>query len=624
MSEGGKKTTRITSSEHLHLPHHFIDKIPDVIVCIDVNGIFRYVSKASESLWGYKPDELIGKRFIDFVAPVDRERSLHVARQMLEGLTVSRFENEYIKKDGDVIPVIWSVHWDSTDQLVYGVARNATDIRDTASMLVLKETLLNESQKLAKMGSWNFDLLTNRITWSEALYDVFDVDKENFWETYGSFLDLVDEEDREFVRNTSERCQKSGDSFNVRYTITTPAGEKRIIEEFGYSEKDATGKIVRLFGTAQNITDRVAAENELKASRERYKKVFHLGPLPMWIYNIQSFAYLDVNQMAIDTYGYSKEEFLTMTIMDIRPEENIPALEKLHWDVSYMSKSHFGVHTHRKKSGELIRMDVTGHRMNYLGYDCMIVVCVDVTENERLNAELVQRAQELEISNADLERFAYVASHDLQEPLRMIASFMALLDKKYHDKLDDKARQYIHFAVDGAKRMRQIILDLLDFSRFGGHEGERESIDLNEIIDEFKLLRRRLIKDKSALLHSDPLPVVWAHRAPITLVFHNLLDNALKYSRTSAQPKISIASSDKGDFWQFSINDNGMGIEPEYFDKIFIIFQRLQSNEFIPGSGMGLAITKRIVESYDGEIWLESKPEVGSTFYFTVRKQRAQ
>lgn len=473
------------------------------------------------------------------------------------------------------------------------------------------------------MGSWNFDFRTDRLTWSDALYDVFEVDRDTFKETHGSFLSLIDDDDRERALDTSRNTQLTGEPFNIRYGITTPSGKKKVVEEFGYCEKDMAGRVVRLFGTAQDITDRVAAENEIRDSRERYKKVFDYDPLPKWIYDLETYTFLDVNQKALETYGYSKDEFLSMTIMDIRPKEDVPQMERLHHDVSHMDKSHFGVYTHLKKNGDRIRMDVTGHSLEYMGRDCMLVVCVDVTQNEHLNEELLKRAKELEISNADLERFAYVASHDLQEPLRMIASFLALLDKKYHDKLDDKARQYIHFAVDGAKRMRQIILDLLEFSRLGGNDGDREHIDLNELVDEFKLLRRRLINETSAVIHCDKLPVILAHRPPVTLVFHNLLDNALNYSKKGVKPEIWVSYLDRGDNWEFAIRDNGEGIEKEYFDKIFVIFQRLHNHESIPGSGMGLATTKRIIESYGGKIWLESTPDEGSTFYFSVPKHPA-
>ena len=223
--------------------------------------------------------------------------------------------------------------------------------------------------------------------------------------------------------------------------------------------------------------------------------------------------------------------------------------------------------------------------------------------------------------NNELEQFAFIASHDLQEPLRMIGSFLTLLEKKYGDKLDDKAKQYIYFAVDGSKRMHRIILDLLDYSRVGRLAELPEKVDLNKIFAEVSNLFSKEIKLKGALLVADPLPVLQTHRSLVYQVFQNLIGNALKYSNTSEQPKIHISCRDLITHWEFSCSDNGIGIEQEYFDKIFIIFQRLHNRESYSGSGVGLAIIKKIIEFLGGKVWVNSTPGNGSVFYFTILKQ---
>lgn len=238
---------------------------------------------------------------------------------------------------------------------------------------------------------------------------------------------------------------------------------------------------------------------------------------------------------------------------------------------------------------------------------------------KELNRSLEEHTKELAASNAELEQFAYVASHDLQEPLRMVTSFLHHLEKKYKDNLDDKANQYIHFAVDGAQRMRQIILDLLQFSRISRFEDDKKMVDLNELVDDYCVLRHKMIKEKSANIIRGTLPKISSYKAPLTQVFHNLIDNALKYSG-NGPPEINIRARDKGSFWEFSIEDNGIGIEEEYFDKIFVIFQRLHNKEEYSGTGMGLAIVKKIVENLGGKIWVESESGKGSKFCFTLSK----
>jgi light-regulated signal transduction histidine kinase (bacteriophytochrome) len=236
---------------------------------------------------------------------------------------------------------------------------------------------------------------------------------------------------------------------------------------------------------------------------------------------------------------------------------------------------------------------------------------------EELNETLKQHAKDLAISNAELEQFAYVASHDLQEPLRMITSFMAQLEKKYGHLVDDKGKQYIHFAIDGAKRMRQIILDLLDFSRVGRTEDDQEEVDVNSIVNETLALNRKSLEETGAKVLFENLPVIRTYRVPFRQVFQNLVGNAIKYHADQA-PVINISCKETKTQYQFAVKDNGIGMAPEYFDKIFIIFQRLHNKDEYSGTGMGLAIAKKIVENLGGKIWVESAVGMGSTFYFTI------
>ncbi len=256
-----------------------------------------------------------------------------------------------------------------------------------------------------------------------------------------------------------------------------------------------------------------------------------------------------------------------------------------------------------------------------------MAIRVDITQRKKaelelkqLNERLQKQTIDLEISNVELEQFAYAASHDLQEPLRMVTSFLSQLEKKYGDVIDDKGKQYIHFAVDGAKRMRQIILDLLEFSKVGKTEDELEFIKLNDLLDEVKLLLRKPIEEKSATISIDQLPEISSHRTPLRQVFQNLISNALKYSNKEIPVQINITAKEFNDHWLFAVSDNGIGIEKEYFEKIFILFQRLHNKDEYSGTGMGLAITSKIIGTLGGKIWVESEIGKGSSFYFTLKK----
>ncbi len=226
----------------------------------------------------------------------------------------------------------------------------------------------------------------------------------------------------------------------------------------------------------------------------------------------------------------------------------------------------------------------------------------------------------LEKKNIELEQFSYAASHDLQEPLRMITGFLDQLEKKYENIFDAKGKQYIWFALDGAKRMQQLIVDLLEFSHIGSKQVITEDINLDELINEIRILYCTQIEEKNAKIIVEPLPIVHSHKIALNQVFQNLISNSLKYSVAESEVIIKIGAVEKEMHWQFSINDNGIGISKEDFEKVFIIFRRLHGKGKYPGTGIGLAITKKNVELMGGNIWLESEENIGSTFYFTIPK----
>ena len=241
-------------------------------------------------------------------------------------------------------------------------------------------------------------------------------------------------------------------------------------------------------------------------------------------------------------------------------------------------------------------------------------------EQRRLRAhavELQQTAAELKRSNAELERFAYVASHDLQEPLRMVVSYLQLLERRYKGKLDKDADEFIGFAVDGGLRMRQIVGDILEFSRLGTRSEPFEAVDCGALMKVVLGNLKPSIDQAGGVVTYESLPVVTGDPAQLSLLLQNLISNAVKFHGERA-PQIRVAAQRQDHEWRFAVADNGIGIAPEYFERIFIIFQRLHTRRAYPGTGIGLAICKKIVERHGGRIWVESEPGQGSAFYFTI------
>lgn len=254
-------------------------------------------------------------------------------------------------------------------------------------------------------------------------------------------------------------------------------------------------------------------------------------------------------------------------------------------------------------------------------------VAARTRELTAMNAELERRVREIEEmnsmlarSNADLEQFAYVASHDLQEPLRQISSFTQLLARRYSGKLDSDADEFIAFTVDGTRQMQDLINDILAFSRLGKGRDPFVDVDCEVLFEEVVQSLQTAAERCKARISHDPLPRLAGYRMQLAQLFRNLLNNAIKF-HGGAAPRIHMSAEQQGDQWLFSVRDNGIGIAAEFFDRIFVVFQRLHGKAEYPGTGIGLAICKRVVENHGGKIWLESEPGKGSTFFFTLKEK---
>jgi light-regulated signal transduction histidine kinase (bacteriophytochrome) len=248
-----------------------------------------------------------------------------------------------------------------------------------------------------------------------------------------------------------------------------------------------------------------------------------------------------------------------------------------------------------------------------------LVISHILTRLKETEGILKQHTEELARSNAELEQFAYVASHDLQEPLRMVSSYVQLLARRYKDRLDADANDFIDYAVDGANRMQQLINDLLTYSRIGTIKKDFKSTDCEALLAQVLENLQVAITESNALIEHEPLPTITCDGMKIGQVFQNLINNAIKFCNLHP-PHIRISAEEQDDAWIFSVRDNGIGIDPKYAERIFLIFQRLHDRNTYPGTGIGLSICKKIVERHGGRIWVASHPGEGSTFYFSIPK----
>ncbi len=275
-------------------------------------------------------------------------------------------------------------------------------------------------------------------------------------------------------------------------------------------------------------------------------------------------------------------------------------------------------------SGELVRIEYAIKNERY--YEARLLPVLDnqvlmiireITDRKQAEIALADKARDLERSNGELQQFAYIASHDLQEPLRTVQSYLQLLRRRYRDRLDQDADEFIEFAVEGAQRMRHLITDLLSFARVSSRARPFEPTGLDQVVDDVLRSLEVAIDERNAMITRDPLPVVNADRNQLLQLYQNLISNALKFNE-DPEPRVHLGAEQAGSRWRLSVRDNGIGLKPEYADKVFEIFKRLYAKDEYEGTGIGLAICKKIVERHGGEIGVESSPDQGSTFWFTL------
>jgi PAS domain S-box-containing protein len=369
-----------------------------------------------------------------------------------------------------------------------------------------------------------------------------------------------------------------------------------------------------LMGTSRDISDRERAEQRLHLQGAALESAASGIAITDREGTIQW-----VNPAFTRMTGYRAEEAIGRNPRLLKSGKHDRAFYKDLWNTILAGKTWQGELNNRRKDGSRYCeeqtitpvLDAQGEISHFVS------VKLDVTERKRAEIALQQKSEDLERSNRELEQFAYVASHDLQEPLRTVASYAQLLSRRYAGKLGDDADDFIRYTVDGAERMKRMITDLLDYSRVGTTGKPVDEVPGQEILEEALDNLTVAIQESGAQVSADPLPALRVDRGQFVRLFQNLIGDALKF-RGEAPPRIHVGVLPLGGAWHFSFRDNGIGIDPHYLERIFRLFQRLHERTAFPGTGMGLALCRKIVERHGGRMWAESTPGEGTTFHFTV------
>ena len=381
--------------------------------------------------------------------------------------------------------------------------------------------------------------------------------------------------------------------------------------------------------SARAKTDAVGSGQTEEALRLTQFSLDHAGDAVFWLCPDGRFIY--ANLTACDRLGYSRDELLSMTVHDIDP--NFPAeVWPEHWQQLKQRGSFTFESRHRAKDGRVFPVEITINYLEFAGREYNCAFARDITQRkwaeeelqkayEELEARVQRRTAELARSNADLQQFACGASHDLQEPLRMMGSYLQALEEDTRDKLDEHARDFIQLSLSAAQRMQQLIDGLLLYAYVGTRADEFQTVDSNEIVDQAIEDLGEMIRQDGAEVTRENLPTVTADPILLGQLFQNLIGNAVKFHGPQ-RPRVHVSAEPSGDELVFSVRDNGIGIEPKHLSRIFVVFERLHPADTYPGTGIGLAICKRVVQRHKGRIWCDSQPGKGTTFHFSIPEQR--
>lgn len=592
---------------------NIIESISDAFFTMDHNFIVTYWNKTAEELLAVKRQLIVGKCVWDVFPDAIESISHQNYRKVLETGVPITFEDYYgiwfevnVSPSADGISVFFRdiTHRKEADERLLKALDEKNQILESigdAFIAVDEQWQVTYWNKVAEIV-----LLKRR---DEMLGN-------NLWDKYEDAIE-------------SEFYTQYHKAVKTRKTVSFEAYYPALKKWFEVTAYPSKGLSIYF----KDITLRKESDIRVLQANERFEKVAQATTDAIWDWDIENNLFYRGSGFA-KLFGFTRkittsnsDPWLGKNHFETLPKIKASLLKTLRdptqefWRQQYRIILKSGVEKTVVDKGAIIR-DKDGKAIRVVGAISDISERIKYENDlKNLNNELKENVRKLEISNEQLEKFAFIASHDLQEPLRMISSFLNQLERKYSNELDEKATQYIHFATDGAKRMKQIILDLLEYSKAGTHTDSREEINFEGLIEDYQVLRRRLIEEKKATIRlTGNILHVNCFKVPLIQTVHSLLDNALKYSKPDVAPVIEISISESKSNWQVSISDNGIGIDPQFFDKIFIIFQRLFNRDQYEGTGIGLAIAKKNIESWGGKIWIQSEIGEGSTFHFTIEK----
>ena len=598
------------------------ESAPEFIFIVNREMLIQYGNRFAANFLMTTPDQLVGKPLSQFFPSQTVEHFANSLQAVFASGESSTSESKIPTRSGDVwleTQLVPLAVQDGLVRTVMGIARDITE-RKQAVLRSNQLAAIVESSDDAIIGKTLEGIITSWNAGAERIYGYSE------HEVVGqSIMRLVPPELQDDLQQILNRIGVGEKIDHYESWRLTKSGQRLRMSLSLSAMRDSDGQIQGVSAIERDITEQKRAEERIQESERRYRALFEnmlngLAYCQMVFENAQpvDFIYLDVNGRFDELTGLKDVvgKRVTKVIPGIR--ESNPELFEIYGRVASTGQPERFDSRLEGLGGRWLSVTVFSPAQGYF-----VALFENITERKRAEQALANQASELERSNKELEQFAYVASHDLQEPLRMVASYTQLLAKRYAGKLDSDADEFIGFAVDGATRMQNLINDLLAYSRVNRKGKPFEPTDCFVVLGHALVNLRMSIEESRAIVTNGDLPTVPADATQLVQLFQNLIGNAIKF-RGELPPHVHITAADNGKEWKFTVRDNGIGFDPQYAERIFVIFQRLHSQREYSGTGIGLSICKRIVERHGGRIWAESEPGQGATFYFTIPKESAQ
>lgn len=635
--------------EYQHrITHTITNNATAALFMIDAKGRCTFMNPAAETMTGYTFEEIKGRTLHEVIHYSHPDGTPYPIEDcpidcvLPRNIQICAHEDVFIRKDGTFFPVMCSaspISENDTPIATVIEVRDITQEKETRERIRESEERLRAALTASGTGTFRWDIATNQLEWDQNLNRLFGLPPDLTAQTLDKFIAMAHPDDRAAIIHGCEKSAQEGVDFDMEFRVVWPDGTIHWLYDRGKVVSDEFGQPDYMTGACVDITDYKRDQEIIRESGERFRFLADNIPQIVWqadpngdivFYNRHWFNYTGIH---FEETQYQKWEKV------IHPddiEENLKAWNHSietgeQFEFEHRFRRHDGVY--RWHLGRAQAMcDDSGNIIMWIGIN------VDIDDQKRFAEELEKRVQErteellvtndeLNRSNSELERFAYVASHDLQEPLRKITTFGERLSGNYADNLDKRGLMYLDSMRNAAARMQSLIDDLLTFSRITRNKEASETVELNVVLKEILIDLEIRIEQRNAIITVENLPVIGAVRSQMRQLFQNLISNALKFN-DKEQPIITVTAEtvygrevegisrayffDK--YCRITVRDNGIGFEEQYLNKIFIIFQRLHNRSDYDGTGIGLAICQKIVESHHGFITAHSKPGEGSSF----------